>query len=53
MHHNRGNNEVLDFIYEQHGHKLTQWNNAILNPAARGIIQIQPRSQVHSAKTQK
>ena len=27
-------NGVLDFIYEQHGHKLTQWNNAILNPAA-------------------
>ena len=28
------NNEVLDFIHEQYGHKLTQWNNAILNPVA-------------------
>ena len=26
-------NTVLDFIYNEHGHKITQWNNSLLNPA--------------------
>ena len=25
-------NTVLDYIYDHHGHRITQWNNAILNP---------------------
>jgi hypothetical protein len=24
--------KVADFIYENHGHRITQWNNTILNP---------------------
>ena len=27
-------NCVLDYIYEQHHHKMTEWNDDILNPAA-------------------
>ena len=27
-------NEVLDFIYNNHSHRITQWNHTILNPAA-------------------
>ena len=26
-------NTVLDFIYNEQGHKITQWNNSLLNPA--------------------
>ena len=26
-------NEVVDWIYTTHGHKITQWNHAILNPS--------------------
>ena len=26
------NNKVIDFIYMGHGHRITQWNNTILNP---------------------
>ena len=25
-------NKVLNFIFENHGHRITQWNNTILNP---------------------
>ena len=25
-------NQVLDYIYETHGHRITQWNHNILNP---------------------
>ena len=25
-------NKVVDFIFENHGHRITQWNNPILNP---------------------
>lgn len=25
-------NTVMDFIYDTHGHRITQWNNDILNP---------------------
>ena len=28
-------NEVLDFIYNTHGHKITEWNHALLSPALR------------------
>ena len=27
-------NQVIDYIYQAHGHRLTQWNNLLLNPAA-------------------
>ena len=27
-------NQVVDYIYQAHGHRLTQWNNLLLNPAA-------------------
>ena len=27
-------NQVVDYIYQAHGHKITQWNNQLLNPAA-------------------
>ena len=27
-------NQVIDYIYQTHGHRLTQWNNLLLNPAA-------------------
>ena len=27
-------NTVCDFIYNTHGHKITQWNNTILDPAS-------------------
>lgn len=27
-------NKVLDFIFSQHGHRLTQWNHTLLNPAS-------------------
>lgn len=27
-------NEVLNFLYETHGHRLIQWNDTILNPRA-------------------
>lgn len=27
-------NTVLDWIYERHGHRITEWNNDILNPVA-------------------
>lgn len=26
-------NEVLDFIYNTHSHKITEWNHALLSPA--------------------
>ena len=26
-------NDVLDFIYDTHGHRITQWNPTVLNPA--------------------
>ena len=26
--------QVIDYIYQTHGHRLTQWNNLLLNPAA-------------------
>ena len=26
-------NEVLDFIYNTHNHKITEWNHALLSPA--------------------
>ena len=26
-------NDVLDFIYDTHGHRITQWNPTILSPA--------------------
>ena len=26
-------NEVIDWIYSEHGHRITQWNHGILNPA--------------------
>ena len=25
-------NRVMDFIYDTHGHRITQWNPAVLNP---------------------
>lgn len=25
-------NNVMDYIYDVHGHRLTEWNNDILNP---------------------
>ena len=28
-----GTNEVLDFIYNTHSHKITEWNHALLSPA--------------------
>ena len=27
-------NEVVDWTYTTHGHKITQWNHDLLNPAA-------------------
>ena len=27
-------NQVVDYIYQAHGHRLTHWNNLLLNPAA-------------------
>ena len=27
-------NEVVDWMYTTHGHKITQWNHDLLNPAA-------------------
>ena len=30
-------NDVLDFIYNTHNHRLTQWNHTVLNPAALQI----------------
>ena len=27
-------NQVVDYIYQAHGRRLTQWNNLLLNPAA-------------------
>ncbi|XP_028416849.1 uncharacterized protein LOC114541060 [Dendronephthya gigantea] len=27
-------NEVLNFLYETHGHRILQWNDLLLNPAA-------------------
>jgi len=30
-------NEVIDYIYNTHHHKITNWNNDILNPAALQI----------------
>ena len=30
-------NEVVDWIYTTHGHKITQWNHAILNPASLNV----------------
>ena len=27
-------NEVVDWIYTIHGHKITKWNHDLLNPAA-------------------
>ena len=27
-------NQVVDYIYQAHGHRLTQWNDLLLNPAA-------------------
>ena len=27
-------NQVVDYIYQAHGHKIMQWNNQLLNPAA-------------------
>ena len=27
-------NQVVDYIYQTHEHRLTQWNNLLLNPAA-------------------
>ena len=29
-------NRVMDFIYDAHGHRITQWNDTILNP---GLIE--------------
>ena len=26
-------NEVVQFIYREHGHRVTEWNHAILSPA--------------------
>ena len=26
-------NDVLDFVYETHGHRITQWNPTVLSPA--------------------
>ena len=28
------NNYMIDFIYQSHSHRLLEWNNQILNPAA-------------------
>ena len=30
-------NDVLDFIYNTHRHRITQWNHNVLNPAALQI----------------
>lgn len=27
-------NQVVDYIFQAHGHRLTQWNNLLLSPAA-------------------
>ena len=30
-------NEVVDWIYTTYGHKITQWNHFILNPASLNV----------------
>ena len=30
-------NEVVDWIYTTHGHKMTQWDHAIVNPASLNV----------------
>ena len=25
-------NTVLDYVYDRHGHRLTQWNNQVMDP---------------------
>ena len=27
-------NQVVDYIYQAHAHRITQWNNQLLNPAS-------------------
>ena len=27
-------NQVVDYIYQAHGHRITQWNNQLLNPVS-------------------
>ena len=38
-------NTVLDYIYGTHGHRITQWNNTVMNPA-----QLQVYANAVSAK---